>query len=147
MADKKTVRVLRMNSIKSDGTPNTNTIEMIVKDPINGQEILEEDGTGAVVVELRALTKEEHDEIIREFTTHEKSTGGRGLVERVDHRGVDDEILRRCIKGWRGLAGSDDKPLVCTNATKVLIDPFLKLQVQRKLFGAEAVEVAAESFR
>jgi hypothetical protein len=149
MADqKKTRRVLRLNRVTGDGLPVVGTITLIVRDPMTNEDLLEPDGSPAVTIQLRPIDDVERAEIGAAHRTYEKDpNGGRMLFEVIDQTKVADEILRRAIVSWQGLVGADDQPLVCTNATKVLLDAFLRVQVTRKLFGAEAVEVLAESFR
>lgn len=146
MSDTRTV--LRLNRVRSDGSANRDLIAVVVKDPVTGEEMREADGTPAVVIYLRPMEEEERRAIIAEHTVLEKDPqGGRGIFERVDTKAVTDEVLRRAIDHWEGIAGSDDRPLICTDQTKILLDPFLQAQITRKLFNAEAVEVLTASFR
>lgn len=147
MADTKKVRALRMNSLRSDGTTNTDDVILVVRDPLTGEPMLHDDGTPAVTITLRPLRDGEHDEIVRRHTTPEKSPTGRGFYEKVDSQAISDEILEQTIVSWAGLVGVDDRPLVCTARTKRLLPERVKIQVTRKLFDGEATEVAAESFR
>jgi hypothetical protein len=140
--------VLRLNRINGDGTPRQTLIDLVVKDPVSGAELREADGTPAVVIHLRPMSDDERSKIVADGTRLEKDPqGGRGLYELVDQAKVAHEIMRRSIQSWDGLVGSDDRPLVCTDQTKVLLDAFLQAQITRKLFGAEVAEVLAESFR
>lgn len=139
---------LRLNYVRGDGSANPDPIVLVVQHPVTGEELRDPDGTPAVTITLRSISDEERRGIVEMFRTLEKDpAGGRGLLERVDQQAVTDEILRRGILRWEGLVGSDDQPLVCTDQTKILLDRFLQLQVSRKLFNAEAVEVLAASFR
>lgn len=141
----KTVRALRMNSLRADGQENTDRVELVVRDPFTGVEIREDDGTPAVVIVLRPLAPGVHDAIIVKHTSLKRV--GQTLSEYIDQTAVSNEILCTVIEGWTGLVGCDDRPLLCTDAVKIKIDERLKMQVTRKLFGAEAVEVGAETFR
>lgn len=148
MTDQKTRRALRLNRVNGDGRPVTGEIVLVVKDPATNEEMREPDGSPAVTIRLRAMDDAERASVVESFKTFEKDpNGGRGLFEVVDQGKVADEIMRRAITSWDGLVGADDRPLVCTAQTKVLLDAFLRVQVTRKLFGFEAVEVLAESFR
>lgn len=143
-----TVRALRMNSLRSDGTPNTDLVRLEVKDPRTGEVIRNDDDSAAVIVNLRPMTPERRAAIVQEHTRLEKSpNGGRGLFEVVDERAAALAVLCEAIQSWTGLVGCDDKALACTAQTKVLLDAHLNLQITQKLFGAEAVEVSPDSFR
>lgn len=149
MADKTTRRVLRLNSVTSAGALTSGVITLVLKDPASGEELRDPDtGEPDVVVFLKPVTDQERREVVKQFTTLEKDpNGGRALVEVVDQTEVTNEIMRRAIDSWDGIAGSDDRPLVCTAATKALLDGYIKAQISRKLFSAEAVQVAATAFR
>lgn len=148
MTDKKSVRALRMNGIKSDGSTNTELVQLVVRDPFTNEEIREDDGEPAVYIMLRAMPPDEHEAIVKKHTRMEKNpNGGRGLFEVIDQNAVSDEIMLRVIASWHGFVGADDKPLQCNDRTKLRIDERIKVQVSRKIFGAEATEVASESFR
>lgn len=147
MSDK-TRRALRMNRLRSDGTENTDLVTLVVRDPMTGEEIREDDGTPAVTIDLQPITEAERVEIVKLYTRLEKNPdGSRGLFELTDNAGAVDEMMRRAVVRWTGLVGCDDRPLACTKQTVVLIDAALRAQVTRKLFGAEAVVLSAESFR
>lgn len=148
MTEPKTRRVLRLNRVNGDGRPRTGLIDLVVKDPVTGEELREPDGSPAVVLKLHPMLDDERAAIVKTHTRLERDPGGgRGLFEFTDQSAVADEIMCKAIDSWDGLVGADDRPLVCTDQTKVLLDAFLRVQVTRKLFGAEAVEVLAESFR
>ena len=140
-------RALRMNSVRADGSPNRDTVELVVRDPFTGLEMRNEDGSPAVSMTLRPMTDDERIAIIDEHTKPKRDPITQRMIEMVDEDGVMNEIMRRAIVDWSGLVACDDQPLRCTDRTKVLLDKSLKLQVQRKLFSAEATEVAADSFR
>jgi hypothetical protein len=145
---KKTVRALRMNSVRSTGETNTELVKLVVRDPYTGEEMREDDGTEAVIILLQPIPDADHNAVIKKHTRLEKNpAGGRQLFEVVDQQAVSDELMQKGIVSWRGIVAADDRPLVCTDRTKVLLDERVKIQVSRKLFGVEAVEVAAESFR
>lgn len=140
--------VLRLNRVNGDGTARQGLINLVVKDPVSGVELLDDSGAPAVVIRLRPMSDDERAAIVAEYTHLEKDPqGGRGLFERVDQTAVQHALLRRAIADWDGFVGSDDRPLVCNDQTKVLLDAFLRAQITRKLFGFEAVEVLAASFR
>lgn len=142
-----TRRVLRMNNLRADGSPNTETVELVVRDPFSGVELRNDDGTPAVAVTLRPMSDDERKAIIETHTSWKKDPVSGRLMEVTNEQAVADDAMKRVILDWRGLVAADDQPLCCTDATKVLIDKHLKMQIQRKLFSAEAVEVSAESFR
>lgn len=148
MTEQKKVRALRMHSVTGDGQPNKALIRCILRDPRSGEEMIDDEtGEPLVYVMLRPIDRDEHNEIIRGHTKLERVPGGKNLAEFTDGRGVDDEVMRRAIQSWHGLIGADDKALVCNDQTKVLLDQFVKLHLSRKLFGLEAAEVAADTFR
>lgn len=146
-----TRRALRMNSLRSDGRVNTDLVELVVRDPFTGEELREDDGTPSVVIFLQPLPEHgegSHEEILRRYTRLEKNpAGGRQLFEVTDREAVANEILERTVARWVGIVGVDDRPLVCNAYTKTHIDERIRVQITRKLFGAEATEVAADSFR
>jgi hypothetical protein len=141
MADQ-TRRVLRLNRVKSDGTPASADVPLTLKDPATG------DPLEGVVVYLQMLSEDERKAIVETHTRLEKDpNGGRGLFEFTDVRAANDEIYCKTITRWEGIVGADDRPLVCTDATKLVLDAAIRAQVMKKAFGAEVVEVVAESFR
>lgn len=148
MAEPNTVRVLRMNNVRSDGRTNTELVPLVVRHPVTREEIRNDDGTPAVVIDLQPISDEEHEAILKAHTSLQRAEGGgRQLFPVVDGAAVTAAILRRGIVAWRGLVGADDRPLVCTDQTKPLLDDAVRNQVLRKLFGGEVVEITAESFR
>lgn len=142
MADQKTRRVLRLNRVNSNGSAVDTAIRLTLKDPITNEDL------EGVVVVLDPMTEDERRAIVAAHTNKEKDpSGGRGLFEFTDVKAANDEIFCKSIASWEGIAGADDRPLVCTDQTKLLLDATIRAQINRKLFGAEAVEVLAESFR
>lgn len=149
MTEKKTRRALRMNNLRSDGRPNTEPIVLVVRDPSTNEPMVDEKtGAPEVTITLQPMSDDERKQIVADRTTPQRDpNGGRGLYELTDHVEVTNDVLRKAVTSWDGIIGADDRPLVCNQQTVVLIDSSLKAQITRKLFGAEAVEVAAESFR
>lgn len=142
-----TVKALRINSVTSDGKKNDQPILCVLRDPRTGEELRHDDGSPAVYIECRTIDKAEHEAVLQEHTRLERAPGGKQLAEFTDARKAEDDLLRRGIVRWHGLIGADDRPLVCTDATKVLLDAFIRNAVMRKLFGLEAAEVAPDTFR
>lgn len=146
MADAKR-KALKLNRVLGSGAKTPDTVVLVVKD-YEGQDITNDDGTPAVTITLRPIAEDERRKIVAEFTRLEKDpNGGRGLFEHTDAQGANDEILRQAIVRWDGIVGYDEQPLVCTDATKLALDAFVRSQITRKLFGSEVVEVLAASFR
>lgn len=142
MAQQKTRRVIRLNRVNGNGAPVGTEVPLTLRDPATGDEI------EGVVVTLRMMPEDERRAIVATHTSMEKDPGGgRGLFEFVDLRAANDEIFCKSIVRWTGIAGADDQPLVCTDQTKLLLDPLHRGQIQKKAFGAEVVEVLAASFR
>jgi hypothetical protein len=143
-----TRKVLRLARVNGNGTEMPETVTLVLKNPVTGDPILNDDGTPAVFVTLKPMTEEQRKAIVGSHTTTEKDpNGGRGLFEKTDADAANDEILDRSIVSWEGIAGADDRPLVCTPGTKRLLDGYIKAQITKKLFGSEVVEVLAASFR
>lgn len=141
MADQTTRRVLRLNRVTSNGAAVEPTVPLTLND-IDGTPL---DG---VTVDLYLMPEDERRAIVAAHTRLEKDpNGGRGLFEFTDVKAANDEIFCKCVKRWSGIAGADDKPLVCNDATKLLLDATYRAQITRKIFGAEVVEVLAASFR
>lgn len=147
--DQPTRRALRLNYVRSDGRPNTEPLTLIVRDPVTGDAMVNaKTGAPEVFIRLRPMSDEERKAIVESKTESRRDPqSGRGLFEFTDSTAVTNEVLRRTVTSWEGIIGADDQPLVCTPDTAVLLDSFLKAQITRKLFNAEAVEVSAESFR
>lgn len=142
MAEQKTRRVLRLNRVNGNGSAVDTALRLTLRDPATNEEI------EGVVAVLHPMGEDERRAIVATHTKLEKDpSGGKGLYEFTDLRAANDEIFCRSIVTWEGIAGADDRPLVCTDATKLLLDASLRAQINRKLFGAEAVEVLAASFR
>jgi hypothetical protein len=147
MADT-TRRVLRLSRVNGDGKSAPTTLTLVLKDPATGEELVAADGTPEVFLTLEPISEEDRKAIIFEHRRLEKDpAGGKQLYEFIDLQAANDAIFCRVVKGWSGLAGADDRPLVCTDATKLLLDHTIRGQVNKKIFGTEAVEVLAESFR
>jgi hypothetical protein len=147
MADAKR-KVIRINRVLSNGQKTAGEITLVLADPRTGEELRNDDGSPVATIRLQAMDEDERRAIVAAHTTMEKDpNGGRGLFEKTDAQAVNDEIYDRTILGWDGIAGADDRPLVCNASTKRALDSYIKSQVTRKLFGAEVVEVLAASFR
>jgi hypothetical protein len=138
----KTRRVLRLNRVNGNGTAVGTDVPFTLRDAATGEPL------EGVVVTLRMLSEDERKAIVASHTRLEKDpAGGRGLFEFIDLRAANDEIFCKTIVDWTGIAGADDRPLVCTDQTKLLLDVVYRGQIQKKAFGAEVVEVLAASFR
>lgn len=144
----KTRRVIRISRVTGDGEKTPGHLTLILKDPVTANDLLNDDGSPAATMQLRPIDEDERRAVVQEHTRLEKDpNGGRGLFEYCDAGAANDELLCRAIVSWDGLVGSDDRPLVCTRATKLVLDNYIRGQVTRKLFGSEVVEVLAASFR
>jgi hypothetical protein len=148
MSEKKTRRVLQLARVTGDGQPVKGPMILVLRDPATNALLVDEAGTPEVFMSLRSIPEEERKAVIAEFTTLEKDPqGGKGLFELTDYKAANEELLDRAILSWEGFAGADDRPLVCTRATKLLLEANIRNEVWKKVFGAEVREVLAESFR
>jgi hypothetical protein len=139
-------KVLKVHSIKSDGTevPADSTFEYVLTDA-NNKPYLGDDGKPSVVFTLCPISHAEWRTVVRNHTDVIPAKKGNPPREETDWDGVNDELVLKAVKNWRGVIGADDKPLDCIADTKLGLPGDIKNDLIQRALQGEAVESA--SFR
>lgn len=133
---------MKLRSVNADGSQNTETeFDLDLVDP---------DGRPyeyPVSVRCRMVPEQVRKDFERKGATWVKNQHTRGMVQQVDWQEVTNLTVCWAVLSWEGVFGADDKPLVCTDATKRELPNHAKLQIVERVATTEAARATAASFR
>lgn len=142
------MQALKIRSVLSNGLlVAEDTFEYAVINDETGKPYLGDDGQPSVWVTLRPVSPDKHRAIVRKYTERIANPRTRAMEEVTDWDKVQDAILHYAVTGWRGIVGADEKPLVCTEATRNALPANLRNQFTNRALGSESVEVEEAEFR
>lgn len=140
-------RVLRVQQVHADGSSAADKPFPYYPDvDVHGKPYCDETGRAWIEISLRPVTKEQYAYFIKARTTHAPDASG-AIVERIDWKAVNADVVEYAVVSWRGIVGADDKALVCIAATKRVLDEVIQQQIRNRAIFAQPAEVAAASFR
>lgn len=145
----KTGAVLKINSLRSDGSSNDGTVDVPLRDP-QGQVILGEDGeTPAIVFTGVPLPYNEWQRRLKKQYTHKvpnPNGRGSGMIEQVDSDKAVLDLLVERIEGWRGVVAADGQAIPCNEHTRPVVfahlDTFTRVKIAAGLTGAEVSDLS-----
>jgi len=141
-------RVFRVQQVLGDGTPAGDRTFPFHPDldPKTGKPYCDAEGRPFVEIQLRPVSKAQYREIVKAHTTA-VPTGAGQMEERIDWVSVNEDVAVYAIVGWRGIVGADDRPLLCIDGTKRVLDVDLLARIRDRAVYAQPAEVTAASFR
>lgn len=136
-------KVLRINSVNSDGSDAEKTIQFVVIDSATNKPFAGEDGKPSVVITLRAIGSGKYREIEQSHTQTVLNKKTRAMERVTDYDEVQDDLVDYAVTGWIGVIGADDRPLQCVRDAKIGLPGELKNDLVRRALEGEAVDAAA----
>lgn len=140
--------VLRINSLRSDGSSNDGAVEIPIRDGM-GNVILQSDGeTPAIVFVGVPIAYNDWQRKLKSYTKKVPNPNGRGqgMIEQVDNDKAILDLLIDRIEDWRGVVAADGQPLPCTEATRPIVfahlDSMTRVKIASGLTGAEVSDLS-----
>jgi hypothetical protein len=143
-------KALALGTIYSDGTSaEDDVLRFFPTNNDTGKPFEEDEG---VWVDIRPITQKVYDDCERRHTHKSKDNFARRLVEEVDARKLQDELIRNHVTNWSGLAARNAQTgafelLPYREELKTALPPQMKAELIHFAMTARPVEIPAESFR
>ena len=134
---------MKLRSVYADGSRNEDT-EFDLE--VNGSDGLPYDDP-PVVIHCRMVPPSVRKNAEKQSRGYVKNPSTRGMQLETDWEHAVDLQIQYAVISWEGVLGADDKPLVCTDETKVHLPPHIKAQILEAAVTTEAADVTAASFR